>query len=163
MHGAQAAAETLTKAEPAGKDSGLEADGSAASSKKKRKKLLPPAPEADAAQPEAQSADAAVPAEPEQKRVRRATHVGRFKRREAGKRVRHYSSDDLTAILGGQPQAAAAAVEDEPAPSHADRAASPETPSASEPPKPTASDLPQPEGASHVAWHTAQRNTVSTG
>lgn len=39
--------------------------------------------------------------EPEVKRVRRATHVGRFKKREAGKRVGGYSSTDLAAILGG--------------------------------------------------------------
>jgi len=130
----------------------VEAEGGAVSSKKKRKQPAPPAQDTKAAQTQPAAAEAAaVPAEPEVKRVRRATHVGRFKRREAGKRVRGYSSDDLTAILGGQPQAAAA-VADESASIQAvaervaERAASPETPSASEPPKPTSSDLPQPEG-----------------
>lgn len=45
--------------------------------------------------------EAEAVAEPEVKRVRRATHVGRFKKREAGKRVGGYSSTDLAAILGG--------------------------------------------------------------
>lgn len=46
-------------------------------------------------------------------RVRQATHLGRFKKRESAKMVKHYSSQDLAAILGGDPfaQAAVAAVE----------------------------------------------------
>ena len=165
MHGVQAATESPAKAESARKHSSLEADGSAASSKRKRKKPPSAAQDVDAAQTEAPIAEAAAPAEPEAKRLRRTTHVGRFKRREAGKRVRHYSGDDLAAILGGQPKAAAAAAATEPVPSRAERAASPETPSASEPPKPTSSDLPQPEGAfqcrccCHATWHTAQSAT----
>ena len=147
MRGVQVTADSSAAAQPAGDHTNLEADGSAASSKKKRKQRLLPAQDPEPARTEPAAAEAAVPAEPEAKRVRRATHVGRFKRREAGKRVRGYSSDDLTAILGGQPQAAAA-VPDESASLQvvAERAASPETPSASEPPKPTSSDVPQPEG-----------------
>ena len=91
--------------------------------------------------------DAALEAEPEVKRVRHARHTGRFKRREAGKRVRHYSADDLTAILGGRPQGGGASHSDKGGLQEAtERAASPETPSASEPPKPTSSDSPRPEG-----------------
>ena len=143
---AQATAEPNATAQPAGKHSSLEADGSTVSSKNKREKLSTPALAAASAPTETSTDQAAGTAEPEAKRVRRATHVGRFKRREAGKRVQHYSSNDLTAILGGQPQAGAA----DAAPGFravAERAASPETPSASEPPKPTSSDLPRPEGA----------------
>ncbi len=142
----QVAGESRATAQTAGEHGSLGAAGSAAGSEKKRKKGLPLAQDAIAAQTAATAAEVA-PAEPETKRVRRATHVGRFKRREAGKRVRGYSADDLTAILGGQPQAGAAGADaSAPAPAQVDRAASPETPSASEPPKPTSSDLPQPEG-----------------
>lgn len=43
------------------------------------------------------------------KRVKAATHIGRFKKREAAKMVKGYSEHDLAAILGGDPFAAAAA------------------------------------------------------
>ncbi|KAL4426499.1 hypothetical protein ABPG77_008357 [Micractinium sp. CCAP 211/92] len=43
------------------------------------------------------------------KRVRAATHTGRYKKREAAKMVKGYSEHDLAAILGGDPFAAAAA------------------------------------------------------
>ncbi len=55
---------------------------------------------------------AAAAAEPEggaPKRVRAATHTGRYKKREAAKMVKGYSEHDLAAILGGDPFAAAAA------------------------------------------------------
>ena len=145
----QGEAASQAKAQPAGEHISLEADGSAASSKKKRKRPSQPAQATVPTQLEDSQAGTAVDeAEPEVKRGRRATHVGRFKRREAGKRVRHYASDDLTAILGGQPQAGAAGAADGVGSrAAAERAASPETPSASEPPKPTSSDLPRLEGA----------------
>jgi hypothetical protein len=44
-----------------------------------------------------------------QPRVRAATHIGRFKKREAAKMVKGYSQTDLAAILGGDPFAATAA------------------------------------------------------
>ena len=44
------------------------------------------------------------------RRVRAATHLGRFKKREAGKMTKGYSEHDLAAILGADPFAAAAAV-----------------------------------------------------
>jgi Pin2-interacting protein X1 len=43
------------------------------------------------------------------KRVKLATHLGRFKKRESAKMVANYSSHDLAAILGEDPFAAAAA------------------------------------------------------
>lgn len=57
---------------------------------------------------------AAAAAEPEPeaaapKRVKAATHSGRYKKREAAKMVKAYSDHDLAAILGGDPFAAAAA------------------------------------------------------
>ena len=42
-------------------------------------------------------------------RVKAATHIGRFKKRENAKMVQNYSEHDLAAILGGDPFAAAAA------------------------------------------------------
>ncbi|GAB4821901.1 hypothetical protein N2152v2_008947 [Parachlorella kessleri] len=47
--------------------------------------------------------------QPQPKRVKFATHVGRFKRREAAKMVKNYSTTDLAAILGGPGGSAAAA------------------------------------------------------
>ncbi|PRW60174.1 D111 G-patch domain-containing family [Chlorella sorokiniana] len=43
------------------------------------------------------------------RRVKAATHIGRFKKREAAKMVKAYSEHDLAAILGADPFAAAAA------------------------------------------------------
>jgi Pin2-interacting protein X1 len=48
-------------------------------------------------------------AEAAPKRVRAATHIGRFKKREAAKMVKAYSQTDLAAIIGVDPFAAAAA------------------------------------------------------
>lgn len=50
---------------------------------------------------------AAEPAAPQ--RVRAATHLGRFKKREAGKMTKAYSEHDMAAILGADPFAAMAA------------------------------------------------------
>ena len=47
-------------------------------------------------------------AEPVHKRVKLATHLGRFKKRESAKMVQNYSAHDLAAILGEDPFAAAA-------------------------------------------------------
>lgn len=47
------------------------------------------------------------------KRVKFATHIGRFKRRESAKVVKNYSSNDLAAILGGDPFASVAAAVNE--------------------------------------------------
>jgi Pin2-interacting protein X1 len=60
---------------------------------------------AGAAQQEAAQQEAAEP-EPEgaaSKRRKVATHVGRFKKRESAKMVKHYSDTDLAAILGNDP------------------------------------------------------------
>lgn len=46
---------------------------------------------------------------PAPKRVKLATHLGRFKKRENAKMVKNYSTHDLAAILGEDPFAAAAA------------------------------------------------------
>ncbi|KAK9812809.1 hypothetical protein WJX72_004183 [[Myrmecia] bisecta] len=46
--------------------------------------------------------DSSEDEQPAPKRQRAARHVGRFTRREAGKKVKNYSSKDLAAILGGQ-------------------------------------------------------------
>lgn len=46
---------------------------------------------------------------PAPKRVKFATHLGRFKKRENAKMVKNYSTHDLAAILGEDPFAAAAA------------------------------------------------------
>eukprot|EP00887_Chlorella_sp_A99_P006340 scaffold3.g6340.t1 len=46
---------------------------------------------------------------PAGRRVKAATHIGRFKKRETAKMVQNYSEHDLAAILGGDPFAATAA------------------------------------------------------
>lgn len=67
-------------------------------------------------QPQQQQEDSSSGSEPEapqqpQRAKRVATHLGRFKRREAAKMVRGYSSKDLEAILGGVSTAAVAPVQ----------------------------------------------------
>jgi len=55
------------------------------------------------------SSEGIIPAATPVKRVKLATHLGRFKKRESAKMVQNYSEHDLAAILGGDPFAAAAA------------------------------------------------------
>ena len=67
-------------------------------------------------QPQQQEGDSSSGSEPEapqqpQRAKRVATHLGRFKRREAAKMVRGYSSKDLEAILGGVSGAAVTPVQ----------------------------------------------------
>jgi Pin2-interacting protein X1 len=63
--------------------------------------------DSDSSSSEEEGEEEAVPAAPQ--RVRAATHLGRFKKREAGKMTKGYSEHDLAAILGADPFAAAAA------------------------------------------------------
>ncbi|KAI3435872.1 hypothetical protein D9Q98_001930 [Chlorella vulgaris] len=71
---------------------------------KKRKQLAPSSISSSSEEEEEQDVVAAAP-----QRVKAATHLGRFKKREAGKAVKGYSQHDLAAIIGVDPFAAAAA------------------------------------------------------
>lgn len=70
--------------------------------KRKKNKTRSPCASTDARQ---NGAKAAV----EVKKVKLATHIGRFKKRESAKMVKNYSEHDLAAILGGDPFAAVSA------------------------------------------------------